>query len=450
MIRRLGLVITIALAMSLTCAGLVLAQSRDAEDGGATRDEELVEGAPGLEAGDPIPGKYIVVLEEEVENPASVADDLSDELNLDASNVYDDAIEGFAAEVPAGELSELRADPRVESVVQDRVIEATVQTTPTGIDRVEADKSSTLAGNGAGDVDADIAIIDSGISEHEDLDVEGGYSCVGQNSAAYSDGNGHGTHVAGTAAARDNDIGVVGVAPGARLWAVKVLNDDGDGSFNSVICGVEWVTDHASTIEVANLSLGAPASGSDNNGCGWKRDRLASTLHQAICESVGAGVFYAVAAGNDRSNFGKEIPAAFNQVLTVTAITDFDGEPGGETGSTCNSDNDDTAANFSNYATAGGRDAQHTIAAPGVCIRSTWKNNAYKSISGTSMASPHVAGTAALCIAAPGACTGSPQDTMNKLRNDAEAQPALYGYRGDPDNPIRDRYYGFLEYAGSY
>jgi subtilisin family serine protease len=443
-----------ALAASLVCAGLVFAQE-DAPDRRAQASEEFVDDATRLEAGDPIPGQYIVVLDDEVENPASVAEDLSGEVGLEPTNVYDDTIEGFGAEVPRAELGELRDDPRVEAVVQDRVVQATVQTVPSGIERIEADGGSAPAGN----VEADIAIIDSGIyKQHPDLNIAGGYNCVGKKRRAWSDGYGHGTHVAGTAAARNNDVGVVGVAPGARLWGIKVLDDKGFGSFNSVICGVDWVTARAGTIEVANLSLGAPTWGSDDNACGWKKDRAAEKMHRAVCRSVAAGVFYAAAAGNDGKNIKKEIPAAFNQVLTATAMADFDGAPGGNSAPTCKDDQDDTFANFSNYASASTPDADHTIAAPGVCVRSTWTNGKYRSMSGTSMASPHVAGTAALCIEDGPCASNDPEGTMARLRTDAEQKsgddplaPDYYGYQGDPNRPAgTTRYYGFLEYAGGY
>jgi subtilisin len=443
-----------ALAASLVCAGLVFAQE-DTPDQRAPASEEFVEDATGLEAGDPIPGKYIVVLENEVENPASVADDLSSELDLQATNVYDDAIEGFGAEVPTAELPELRDDPRVDAVVQDRVVQATVQTVPSGIDRIEAEEESTVSEP----VDADIAIIDSGIyKNHPDLNIAGGRNCVGKKKRAWSDGYGHGTHVAGTAAAKNNDVGVVGVAPGARLYGVKVLNNRGEGSIDTVICGIDWVTDRAGKIEVANMSLGAPTWGSDNNACGWKKDAAARELHSAVCRSVDAGVFYAGAAGNDGKNISREIPAAFNEVLTATAMADFDGEPGSESLSTCGGEMDDRFASFSNYATVGTQDEEHTIAAPGVCVRSTWNNGKYKSISGTSMASPHVAGTAALCIEDGPCVSNDPKDTMTRLRTDAQQRSGsdplvdnYYGYQGDPNRPVgTTRYYGFLEYAGGY
>jgi subtilisin family serine protease len=391
-------------------------------------------------------GRYIVVLKASVQSPSSVAAEHAAAFGAEVSHVYGYALKGYAATIPSARLGALRSDSRVAFLSEDRAVWATAQTLPTGVDRIEGDQSSTASGDGTGSVNVAVAIIDTGINvDHPDLNVVGGTNCV-RGKPTIDDGNGHGTHVAGTVAARDNDIGVVGLAPGAPLYAVRVLNKNGSGSWASVICGVDWVTGNATAtgIKVANMSLGG--SGSDDGNCGNSNN---DALHKAICNSVGGGVTYVVAAGNSNVNYSGFVPAAYNEVVTVTATADFNGQAGGAAAPTCRSDVDDTAADFSNFTTTGSADEGHTIAAPGVCILSTWKGGGYNTISGTSMASPHFAGTAALCIAGP--CFGmTPNQVMAKLRVDAAAQPASYGFAGDPNSPSGTRYYGHLVYAGGY
>src|SRR5215217_1028603 len=352
--------------------------------------------------GDVVPGQFIVALEDDV-SPREAARDMSRRYDVQVSHVYEHALNGFAGSISGGNLSAVRGDGRVRRVIPDRKVEAFEQTLPTGVDRIEGDTSSTQSGDGTGSVDTAVAIIDTGIDvDHPDLNVVGGKNC--STGSSYDDGNGHGSHVAGTIAARDDGAGVVGVAPGTPLYAVRVLNNNGSGSWSDIACGIDWVTAHAGQIKVANMSLGG--TGSDGT---CARD----ALHRAICNSVGAGVTYVVAAGNDGRNFSGYAPATYDQVLTVTAEADFNGLPGGGAAPTCRSDVDETAADFSNYASPGSADAGHTIAAPGVCILSTWKRGGYNTISGTSMATPHVTGTAALCIAS-GRCTGTPAQIAAK------------------------------------
>jgi len=429
------------LAMMVAVAGLLL-MSRE------------INAAP--KAGEKIPGQYIVIFADGV-NPGAVANEMADEHGLRLLHIYRHALNGFAAQVPEGRLRALEKDPRVVFVEADRIVSIAhhckgshpkcggdptptptptpvppgdepsgSQTVPTGIMRINGDLSSTLAGNGAGAVDVDVAIIDTGIDlDHPDLNVVGGKNCVddstqtkgnGKNKTGngFDDGNGHGSHVAGTIGAYDNDAGVVGVAPGVRLWAVRVLDDKGSGTWSGVICGVDWVTGQSGVIEVANMSLsGAGSGGLCSN----------SSLHQAICNSVAAGVTYVVAAGNSGADASIRVPAAYDEVITVSALADFDGAPGGLGSPTCRSDDDDTFANFSNY----GSDVD--IIAPGVCILSTWKEGAYKTISGTSMASPHVAGAAALYLAShPNA---SPAQVKSALQS---AGNTNWNSSDDPDN----------------
>jgi subtilisin len=243
--------------------------------------------------------------------------------------------------------------------------------------------------------------------------VVGGVACNGNS---LEDRNGHGTHVAGIAAAKDNSVGVVGVAPGARLWAVRVLNNSGKGSWSNVICGVDWVTANAGTIEVANLSLGGSGSEPAASGCS-----TGDPLHDAICRSVRAGVTYVAAAGNSSADAAGFVPAAFDEVITVSALADFDGQPGGGAAATCRPDTDDTLADFSNF----GSDVD--LIAPGVCISSTYRGR-YATLSGTSMASPHVTGAAALYKAGhPGA---SPAEVSSALQSAGNLD---WSSVGDPD-----------------
>jgi subtilisin family serine protease len=377
-----------------------------------------------LANGDAIPNQYIIVLADGVEATA-VANEMAQAHGLGLGHVYSNALQGFAANVPAARLNGLQNDPRVLSVTPDLYVSIAQppcgtprggpcdddgggggQTIPTGILRINGDLSSTASGDGAGSVDVDVAVIDTGIDiDHSDLNVVGGVNCSVGNS--YNDGNGHGTHVSGTIGALDNDNGVVGVAPGARMWAVRVLNNAGSGTRSDVICGIDWVTANADTIEVANMSLGG--SGTDD---GLSCSETTDPYKIAICNSVAAGVTYAVAAGNDSADAADSVPAAYDMVITVSALADFDGEPGGLAASTCRSDEDDTFANFSNYG------ADVDIIAPGVCILSTWNDGGTNTISGTSMASPHVAGAAALYKANnPSATPAQVQDALQNAGN---------------------------------
>ncbi|MDP9313515.1 MAG: S8 family serine peptidase, partial [Chloroflexota bacterium] len=259
------------------------------------------------------------------------------------------------------------------------------------------------------------------LNVHRSVNCSGGSPLRGScKSSSPADGNGHGTHVAGTVAALDNAVGVVGVAPGARLWGVKVLSDRGSGYKSWIIAGIDYVTANADSIEVANMSLGG--SGSDD---GEPCEQTTDSYKKAICNSVAAGVTYAVAAGNSSADASTALPAAYDMVITVSALADFDGVTGGVGAPTCRTDEDDTLANFSNYG------ADVDIIAPGVCITSTWPTaliaSGYNTISGTSMASPHVAGAAALYKA------------NNPVATPADVQKALISvgnvdWTGDKDN----------------
>jgi subtilisin family serine protease len=394
---------------------------------------------------------YIVVLNDGVAAPGAVAAEHAQRHGVSPGFIYSHALKGYSAVIPNERVAAVRADARVLFLSEDREVSISAQTLPTGIDRIDAELSSAESGDGTGSESINVAVIDTGIDiDHPDLNVVGGKNC--SSGRSFDDGNGHGSHVAGTIAARDNTIGVVGVVPGARLFAARVLNNAGSGSTSSVVCGIDWVTstrtdaDLTNDILVANMSLGG--SGSDDGNCGNSNN---DAEHKAICNSVAKGVTYVVAAGNDAADLKGKVPASYDEVLTVTAVADFNGQPGGGAAATCRSDVDDTYADFSNFATLAA-DQAHTIAAPGVCIYSSWKGGGYRTISGTSMASPHMAGTAALCIAR-GQCTGTPATIIQKLRTDAQnyntANPG-YGFTGDPIRPVTGKYFGYLTVASGY
>jgi len=409
----------------------------------------ISEWSGGVSAQAPPAAAYIVVLQDDTPNVPAVASEHARAYGLTVGHTYQSALRGYAAVIPLARLRDVQNDPRVRFVSEDRPVFAVAQTLPTGINRIEAELSGQLTGNGSRQVSGPaVAIIDTGSGPHPELNIVGGVNCSTGNS--YADGNGHGSHVAGTIGARDNTDGVVGVAPGVPIYSVRVLNNAGSGSWSSVVCGIDWVTRNAATfgIKVANMSLGG--TGSDDGHCGASNN---DALHAAVCKSVEAGVTYVVAAGNDGADFAGFVPAAYNEVLTVTAVADFNGQAGGGAAATCRTDVDDTPADFSNFTTVGSGEEIHTIAAPGVCIQSTWKSGGYKTISGTSMASPHVAGTVALCIS-QGQCNGSPANVIAKVRADAAAADGIVG---DPDNAItttgnspKKLYYGYLVFAGSY
>jgi subtilisin family serine protease len=340
----------------------------------------------------PLNNRYIVVLRDDLVGAAEVADEFSvADTRIKVSQVYTSALNGFAAEIPADELVTLANDPRVVSIEPDRPIYPQAQTLPKGADRIDADRNelAKIDGiDGPGErVDADIAILDMGVGPHSDLNVVGGYDCTGYG--FLTDNGGHGTHVAGIAGAIDNGKGIVGVAPGVRLWSVRVL-DAFAGSWSWVICGLDWVTAHADTIEVANMSLGEPY-GPDPT-CG------STALHRAVCNTVNAGVTVVVAAGNfwpNGTNARNGVPAQYKEVITVSAIADSDGKPGG-LGPATSDGLDDHRANFSAYGEV------VDIAAPGVDTYSTAPGGGSSVMSGTSFATPHVAGAAALYIAKHG------------------------------------------------
>jgi hypothetical protein len=341
--------------------------------------------------------RYIVVMIPGAGVPVDVAADIGARSSGRVGYIYEHAIDGFSITVPRTALAGIERDPRVAYVEKDTPVSIVAQSMPTGLPRIDAEANAWLDIDGIDDqrVDADVAVLDTGIDrQHPDLNVVSGANCLQSTGNGppwargyYCDGtmdgdddHYHGTHVAGTIGALDNGIGVVGVAPGVNLHAVKVLDSGGSGYTSGIIAGIEWVVAHGG-IDVLNMSLG----GSGRN----------TAYQDAIDNAVAAGVTVVVAAGNSDVDANDYSPAFVPSALTVSALADFDGETGGlvtNTSSYCRNDQDDTLADFSNWGSA------VDIAAPGVCILSTFplEQGEYGTISGTSMAAPHVAGAAAI------------------------------------------------------
>jgi hypothetical protein len=336
----------------------------------------------GAGAPDAVAGSYIVVFKDTA-SAASTVPAMAAQFGGHVEHVYTATIKGYAAAMPEGAARRLAADPRVAYVAQNRWIHAIgIQQDPTswGLDRIDQRHlpfDQTYAYNTtASDVNA--YIIDTGIrATHKDF---GGRVRMGRdtvdNDNDSTDCMGHGTHVAGTVGGR-----TFGVAKGVTLWAVRVLNCQGSGTDAQVIAGVDWVTAHAVKPAVANMSLGGEAT---------------PALDDAVRRSIASGITYAIAAGNSNADACSQSPARTAEAITVGAT-----------------DMNDFRASFSNVGTC------VDLFAPGVSITSAWLNSDTDSItvSGTSMASPHVAGAAALYLARHP--TATPQQVRDALVNTA-------------------------------
>ncbi|GAA4440857.1 hypothetical protein GCM10023188_38640 [Pontibacter saemangeumensis] len=350
-----------------------------------------------------ISGQYIVVLKKDENLRMSASATYAQRVGmvreigkniLEENGVKDFKIEqtygltvaGMAVRLSESEAAALRSDPRVDYIEPDRIVMlgkpgtggggTTGQEVPYGITRVG---SASGAGKTAW-------VIDTGIDlDHPDLNVDLSRSVTmftsGRDAESANDLNGHGSHVAGTIAAKNNTTGVIGVAYDATVVAVKVLDARGSGSYSGVIAGVEYVAANASSGDVANMSLGGPVS---------------KALDDAILAAAGKGIKFALAAGNESTDANNSSPAHVNHanVYTVSAMN-----------------NTDTFASFSNYG-----NPPVDFCAPGVSIKSTWKDGGYNTISGTSMASPHVAGLLLLGnIATDGTVKGDPDGTPDPI-----------------------------------
>ena len=392
--------------------------------------------------GQEIPGQFIVELKPGVDRDALIA------LHGIGPIFRYDLIHGFAARLPLPLLQRLRADARVATISPDLVVSAfdrpagagrvtssaTTATdvfdpeAQTGVRRIGADAAAVKGFRGA---NVKVVVIDTGIDcLHPDLlNCDGGVNLLNP-ALSYADDHGHGTHVAGIVAATGNGFGVQGVAPDARLYSVKVLDANGSGALSTVIKGLNWAASNG--VQVANLSLG-----------GFDFSLGSNPVCTAIANAVSGGMTVVAAAGNSSFDALFFTPANCRSSLAVSAFADFDGAPGGLGTPAGATEKDDTFAqtfsNYSNYCYDVNRDFRCTsvdkyiidLMAPGVDIVSTLptypvKLNAspynkslyYDKLSGTSMATPHVAGAAALLIGAGLASTS--EQVRQALRNHGE------------------------------
>jgi len=261
-----------------------------------------------------------------------------------------------AVDLPEKEIEQLAKNRKVDYIEENAKVSIDSQVIPWGISHIHATESQQLGYSGKG---IKVGVIDTGIDHnHEDLHVSGGTSVIAGTTDYYDD-NGHGTHVAGTIATLNNDIGVIGVAPQAELYAIKALDQYGNGNYSEVISGIEWAIDNQ--MDIINMSLGGTTS--------------SKALKAAVDKAYNSGMLLVASAGNMGYNKKGSItyPAAYDSVIAVGAI-----------------DQQNIRASFSSV----GR--QLELMAPGVGIESTFPNNSYSTMNGTSMASPHVAGAAAL------------------------------------------------------
>jgi subtilisin family serine protease len=371
--------------------------------------------------GDHVPDHYILEL-----RAGANAHGVAARHGLQPSFVYEKAVNGFAGFIPPGLLRRLQNDPDVAGVTPDRIMMAIAkpsrpggggsssQVVPAGVQRIGAAPNSvTQTGRDVG-----VAVVDTGIDLlHADLTVGSSWFTAFGSSA--QDDHGHGTHVAGTVAAKNNTVGVVGVAPQATVYAVKVLNNLGSGTDSTIIAGLNWVVTHGENltppIRVVNMSLGRAGSLDDN-----------PALHAAVQSVVNAGISVVVAAGNNPNlEVSQQVPATYPEVMAIASTTALKGKAAkfrtpiqADTASYFTTDGAWNANTGIGVTVSAPGETQEDVSNGGfitsIGILSTARGGGTTSMYGTSMASPHAAGVVALLVQQAGGAL-APETARHKL-----------------------------------
>jgi subtilisin len=390
-------------------------------------------GPGGVAAQDePVPSGDVIVILADSNAPAAEVEAAANAEGVEPTVVFTNVVDGYAANVTPAQAEQLAESPAVAAIFPNNPVYQAAQTVPAGIKRIGATANEIANINGVDQrVNVDVAVLDSGIDPTTgDLNVAGGIDC--SSSGTFQDGSGHGTHVSGTIAALDNNIGVVGVAPGARLWSVRVLSDFGIGNDATLICGLDWVYANRSTIDVVNMSVSgsgpdAPCTRSSNEA-NWD-----SPLHESICKVYDAGIPIVAAAGNQNRDAETTTPATFDEVIAVSAFADYDGTSGG-LGTGCTNPDDHFFDQTDSLGSNWGADID--IMAPGVCVLSTAMGGGAGVRTGTSMAAPHVTGALALYLSQnPNA---SPAQAKSWLLGVAASQDSADGILGGDTDGIAE------------
>ena len=382
------------------------------------------------------PGSYIVMLEEGTDPVVH-----AHKKGVTVEHTYRKVFRGYSAQLSVDLVEALRRDAEVKSIHASVMLHpnragATLapaakqqpqpQRMSVSLRRVGLASSPTAKVDSIDErVDVDVAILDGGIQpDHPDLNVVGGTNCLQGQATDWKDRDGHGTLVGGIIGGVDNNIGRVGIAPGARLWAVRISPTKPGIPDAALICGLEWVVASGIDIEVVNLSLAGEIESTlddcDSDPANWH------PIQHAICAVIRAGVTVVASAGNEGIDAVRMIPAAIPDVVAVSAFAETDGLPGGlgptsgELG--CEVDiADDSFTFFSNFGSV------IDLSAPGVCVASTYLNSTYSGATGTSYSAPIVSGAAALYLA--NHPSADPETVRDALIRQREKGPIA----GDPD-----------------